>query len=175
MVESMCPYKPIRACSPTVQGYGTVRRGTCRDKCKSVSSSQLASAACRWGSGRSPHRWWCVMVYSSGNPCTVHSSAACRHECCSSPGEPGEWGQRRCNWSDIDPSAPSRAFSERTESSCKVSLCKDGFPFAAYRRGSGWKPEWRPHLHNSGSTDSTGCSSQRRWGATGRACSVDDP
>lgn len=106
-LESMCPYKPIRACSPIVQGCGTVHRGTCCDKYMSVSPSQLALAACRWDTGMWPHRWWYATVYSSGNPCTVHSSAACRHGCCSSPGEQGEWGQRRCSWSDIDPAAPT--------------------------------------------------------------------
>lgn len=107
LVESMCPYQPIRACSPIVQGCGTVHRGTCCDKHMSVSPSRLALAVCCWGTGRWPRRWWYATVYSSGNPCTVHSSAAWRHECCSSPGEQGEWGQRTCSWSDTDPAAPT--------------------------------------------------------------------
>lgn len=107
LVESMCPKKPIRACSPIVQGCGTAHRGTCCDKYMSESPSRLAWAACRWGTGTWPHRWWYATVCNSGSPCTVHSSAACRHECCSSPGVRGERGPGTCSWSDIDPAAPT--------------------------------------------------------------------
>lgn len=106
-VKSACSYRPIRAYSPIVQGYGKASRGSCHDKHTSVSSSRLAVSVCRWGSGRSPQLWWFEKAYSSGSRCTVRSTAACRHERCSSPGERAEWGLVMCSWPCTAPAVPT--------------------------------------------------------------------
>lgn len=97
----------IRACIPTEQGYCKVSMGSCYDKHMSESSSQLAVAVYRWGIGRSPQQWWFDKACSSESQCTVRSTGADRHECCSSPGEWAEWDLVMCSWPCTTSAFPS--------------------------------------------------------------------
>lgn len=106
--RNQCSDRSIKACSPTEQGYGKVRRGICGDKHKSGSSSQVAVAFYQRGRGRSRQPWWFDGACSSGSRCTVHSTGACRPECCSSPGEQAWWGLVMCSWPCNAPAVPAK-------------------------------------------------------------------
>lgn len=106
--RNQCSDRSIKACSPTEQGYGKVHRGTCCDKYKSGSSSQVSVAFYRTGRGRSRQPLWFDGACSSGSRCTVRSTGACRPECCSSPGEQAWWGLVMCSWPCNVPAVPTK-------------------------------------------------------------------
>lgn len=130
-------YKWIKDGIPKEQGYCTESRGSCYDRHTCGSSSQLAVAVCRWGSGRSPQQWWFGKACSSGSQYTVHSTGACRHECCSSPGERVEWAPVTCSWPCTVLAVPTWVSLGQAGLYGKAALCKVESPFAACRKDSG--------------------------------------
>lgn len=106
--RNQCSDRSIKACSPTEQGYGKVHRGSCCDKYKSGSSSQVSVAFYRTGRGMSRQPWWFDGACSSGSQCTVRSTGACRPECCNSPGERAWWGLVMCSWPCNAPAVPTK-------------------------------------------------------------------